>query len=213
MQGWLTKLILILVIIMTQSYAKRSEKILCFGNSITDKGSWSQIVEQKSSYKTINAGLSGRKVAEGKQALQTYLSKYNDLDKIIIFLGVNDLPSRDQRPGVVKVAKCVTDMNKIINLALTRFDPQDIILAAPCGVNPNQMSQINLRKGYNVVQPLLAKMEQDYKTLAKQKGISFLSLFGIVSDENYKDGLHPNKAGNQEIARAVLQYLKSGEQK
>jgi len=124
-----------------------------------------------------------------------------------MFLGVNDLPARDKRPGDVKVAACVTNMSEAIDLAMTHFKPKDIILVAPCNVNPKTMSAVNLRKGYHVTPPLLAKLEEEYKALAKNKGIRFVSLLNVVSKENYKDGLHPNEAGDAEIAKAILSFL------
>jgi acyl-CoA thioesterase I len=189
------------------SNTAKAQRILCFGDSITAKGEWVETVGKKTGFETINAGKSGRKAAEAKEALKTYLSMYPDLDKIILFLGVNDLPARDPRPGDVKVAACVANISDAVELALTRFKPKDIILVAPCTVNPTTMNSINREKGYHVTPPLLAKMEKDYQALAEAKGISFLSLFEVVSPENYKDGLHPNAAGDVEIAKAIIAFL------
>jgi lysophospholipase L1-like esterase len=37
--------------------------------------------------------------------------------------------------------------------------------------------------------------------------VLFLSLLNVVSKDNYKDGLHPNKEGDAEIAQAVSTFL------
>ena len=182
-------------------------RILCFGDSITASGSWLPIVAKAASLELINAGVSGRKAAEAKTALADYLAKYTDLDRIIMILGVNDLPARDKRPGSVKVAACVSHMSEAIDLALTRFKPNDIILAAPCGVNPATMSQVNLEKGYDITPPLLTQMEAGYQALAQTKAVQFLSLLNVVSKDNYNDGLHPNDDGDAEIARAISAFL------
>ena len=184
-----------------------SQRILCFGDSITQSGSWLGIVAENASVEMVNGGLGGRKAAEAKSALTVYLDKYPNLDRIIMLLGVNDLPARDKRPGEVKVAACVACMNEAIDLALTRFKPEDVILAAPCGVNADDMSETNLEKGYQITQPLLVQLEQGYRALAVEKGVRFLSLLNAVSKTNYKDGLHPNENGDAEIARAVLAFL------
>ena len=182
-------------------------RILCYGDSITHRGTWLSSVENEIDVKMINAGMSGRRAAQAATQLAPYLQQYADLDRIVLFLGVNDLPARDKRPGDEKVAGCVADMNEAIDLALTRFEPNDIILVAPCTVNPETMSSVNLEKGYQVTPPLLEQLEKEYQALAQQRKISFMSLLHVVSKENYLDGLHPNRAGNDEIATAIGAYL------
>ncbi|RKX33277.1 MAG: hypothetical protein DRP64_21050, partial [Verrucomicrobia bacterium] len=167
------------------------KRVLCFGDSITAGGQWVAEVGTHEFIETINAGRPGRKAAQAKKELAVYLDQYPDLDKIILFLGVNDLPARDTRPGDVKVASCVANMSAAIDLALTRFKPEGIILVAPCNVNPDTMNAMNRKKGYHVTPPLLVKIECDYKALAKEKGVLFLSLLNVVSKGNYMDGLHP----------------------
>jgi lysophospholipase L1-like esterase len=41
-----------------------------------------------------------------------------------------------------------------------------------------------------------------------EQGISFISLLHVVSKSNYADGLHPDIAGQKEIAKAVWTGLK-----
>lgn len=200
----------ILILVLTMFFnPENPTRILFYGDSITANGEWVAEVGKNESIETINAGRSGRKAAQAKEELAPYLNKYADLDVIIMFLGVNDLPARDKRPGDVKVAACADSMSAAIDLALTRFKPENIILVAPCNVNPNTMSDVNLQKGYQVTPPLLAKMEKEFEKLAKVKGIDFFSLLNVVSKENYKDGLHPNKDGDHEIATAISEFLQT----
>lgn len=182
-------------------------RILFYGDSITEGGEWVNTVDEQAGIEAINAGRSGRRAAWGKKELAPYLEKYPDLDMIFIFLGVNDLPARDKRSGEVKVAACVSNMGDVIDLALMWFEPQQIVLVAPCNVNPDAMSEINLEKGYQVTPPLLEKLEQAYRLLAQTKGTCFVSLLNVVSPENYRDGLHPNPTGDTEIAKAFLDFL------
>lgn len=186
---------------------KTVSRILCFGDSITDYGQWVETVGKHPRFETINAGKSGRKADGAKAKLAPYLEKHKNLDRVLLFLGVNDLPARDKRPGAVKVAGCVKNMSEAIDLALTRFEKRDVILVAPCGVNPDLMPDRVRKKGYDITQPLLQKLETDYQALARKKGVRFLSLLKVVSPKNFKDGLHPNEAGDAEIAAAVLLVL------
>ena len=101
------------------------QRVLCFGDSITESGKWVALIGADEATETINAGKGGRKAAQAKADLAGSLAQHAELDKIILFLGVNDLPARDRRPGDIKVAGCVANMSKAIDLALTRFKPQD----------------------------------------------------------------------------------------
>ena len=197
------------LIAATTLHAKdpESRRILCYGDSITAGGKWVKTVDEHKSFEAINAGRAGRRAAWAEKQLKPYLQEHEDLDMIVLFLGVNDLPSRDKRPGDAKVEGCVADMARTIDLAMTRFRPEDIILVAPCGVNPDAMSEVNLKKGYDATLPLLEKLEKEYKALAERKGTRFLSLFHVVSRGNFKDGLHPNQDGDAQIAKAVLAFL------
>ena len=195
--------------LLTFSVNAEELTVMCFGDSITHKGLWVKMVDEDPLFKTVNAGKSGRKAAEAKESLAVYLKEHRKADKLIMFLGTNDLPARDKRPGNVKVDLCVKNMAAAIDLALKSFKPQDIILVGPCSVNPRTMSEVNLKKGYDITGPLLIQLGEKYNELADKKGLKFLSLLNVVSPENYKDGLHPDKAGDEEIAKAVLAFLKS----
>lgn len=181
--------------------------VLFLGDSITGSGHWISIVAKTASIKGINGGASGRRTSEGKAALEEYLTKYPDATRLVIFLGVNDLPGRDKRPDAVKVSSCVTNISEIIDLGLTRFKPKDIILIAPTTVYPELMSEVNIGKGYNIAGPMLAQLEPAYKALAEKKGVQFLSLLNALTKEQYKDGLHPNEEGDKVIAQIIGTFL------
>jgi len=217
LEGMSTKLIvmvilLVLVIVSVSSLISSdpvvaSQRILCFGDSITKAGGWVERVGENSAFETINAGYSGRQAQGSEKYLAEYLKKYSDLDQLILFLGVNDLPARDKRPDEEKLSACVNAMEKTIDLALKSFEPKHIILVAPCTVNPKTMSPKNINQGYHLTPPLLMELEARYKGLAQKKGVSFVSLLDVVSSGNYLDGLHPSKAGHREMAQAILSFL------
>ena len=184
--------------------------VLFLGDSITAGGRWFPTAEKIASIKALPGGECGRKTSEGKHALEKYLVKYPDATRLVIFLGVNDLPSRDTRPDDVKVASCVANMSEIIDLGLTRFKPKDIILIAPTTVHPEAMNELNKSKGYDVCGPMLAQLETEYKALAEKKGVQFLSLLNALTGEQTHDGLHPKQpAGNEVLGQAIGAYLAS----
>jgi lysophospholipase L1-like esterase len=111
-------------------------------------------------------------------------------------------------------------MGRAIDRALETLPPKDVILVAPCNVDPETMRQPhpsdpamtarrerNLKKGYDACPPILEQLEVAYQELAREKGVPFLSLLRVVSKENLPDGLHPNEAGQQQIAEALGPFL------
>jgi lysophospholipase L1-like esterase len=84
-----------------------------------------------------------------------------------------------------------------------------IILLAPTDINLKTMNDINRNKKYNEnTKQSLYKLEKKYKELAVEQQISFIPLLHAVSKPNYADGLHPNIAGQKEIAKVVWKGLK-----
>lgn len=207
---------------MPASESAKLQTVLCVGDSITaaEKG-WVEQVGQHASIDTINAGLGGRRTAAALDTFKAALTNKTEFNRVIFFLGVNDLPARDPAPARKKVDMCVANMEKAIDVALKKLPPKDIILIAPCGVNAEMMRhppqstdttvpvrcERNLKKGYDICQPILEDLETAYRQLAEKKGVQFLSLLKVVSKENYMDGLHPNEAGQRQLAEAITSFL------
>lgn len=200
--------ILTLVAGLTPIRAADPPHVLFLGDSITAGGRWFPVVEQMASLVALPGGECGRRVAEGRHALERYLIRYPDATRLVIFLGVNDLPARDPRPDEVKVATCLADMEGIIDFALTRYKPNDIILIAPTTVHPEVMSDLNKEKGYDTVVPMLAQLASGYQALAAKKGVQFLSLLNALSKDQVYDGLHPKQPqGNEALGKIIGAYL------
>jgi lysophospholipase L1-like esterase len=205
----------------TASAAERPQRVLCIGDSITAAdGSWAAIVGEHPEIDTINAGKGGRQTGAAADTFQAAVDAGEDFDRVIFFLGVNNLPGRDPRPADRKLAGCVADMGRAIDLALRTLDPQDVILVAPCSVNPTIMRQPsetdprmsqrrerNLKKGYDICQPILAELEAEYRKLAATKRVRFVSVLEAVSPGNFPDGLHPNADGQRQIAAVIAPAL------
>ncbi len=71
------------------------------------------------------------------------------------------------------------------------------------------MNDLNRGKKYNEnTKQSLYKLEKKYEELAEKQHTGFISLLHVVSKPNYADGLHPDIAGQKEIAKAVWKGLK-----
>jgi lysophospholipase L1-like esterase len=197
------------------------QTVLCIGDSITewDRG-WVKWVGQNGQIDTINAGKGGRQTAAAVETFQKAAASNQPFDRVIFFLGVNDLPGRNPLPADKKVTACVKSMGQALDLALTRLPPKDVILVSPCSVNAEVMRQPsqtdptmtarrerNVKKGYDICQPILEDLEAAYRKLAAEKGVPFLSLLNVVSPDNFPDGLHPSEAGQRQIADVIIPFL------
>ena len=186
-------------------------QVVCFGDSIThgaevDGHSWVWMLQQQhatNQWQFINAGRNGRKTAD-KQELLPVLQQYPHAAFYLIFLGVNDLKNASS----AQVDSCVRNMQWMID-RIREVNPQaSIVILSPCNVNLHTMSALNRQKQYNIrTQQALSQLEKQYRRLARRKHTGFLSLLHVVAPEHYVDGLHPDLAGQQEIADAVWTYL------
>ena len=183
--------------------------IVCFGDSITHGAkvnghSWVYLLSKEhAGINFVNEGRNGRKTADRKELLPV-LRKYKKAEAFLIFLGVNDL--KDGNDSMV--ANCVTNMEWMINKIRNSNPRAKIVILSPCEINLRTMSPLNVRKKYNMnTEMALVALEKSYRRLAKEESVEFISLLRVVSPANYADGLHPNAAGQQEIAAAVWKGL------
>lgn len=185
-------------------------QIVCFGDSITygaqvDGHSWVYFLSQEHpDINFVNAGRSGRKTSD-KEELLPVLKKYPNANDYLIFLGVNDL--KDGNDSMVH--SCIENMQWMINEIRKVNSHAKIVILAPSDINLKTMNEINKSKKYNEnTKQSLYKLEKRYQELAKAQHLAFISLLHVVSKPNYADGLHPDIAGQNEIANAVWKGLK-----
>lgn len=184
--------------------------VVCFGDSITygakvDGDSWVWFLQQAKhpGVHFVNEGRSGRKTAD-KEELLPVLKKYPHASCYLLFLGVNDLKNGNDS----MVENCVRNMKWMIGRIRNADPGARIVMLAPTDINIGIMTSLNKRKQYNEnTRRSLALLEKKYRALAREEHTGFLSLLHVVSRPNYADGLHPNVAGQREIAAAVWKGL------
>lgn len=184
-------------------------KVVCFGDSITHGAkvnghSWVYLLSKEhKNIEFINEGRNGRKTSD-KEELLPVLKKYPDADYFLIFLGVNDL--KDGNDSLVNV--CIENMKWMISKIRETNSKTKIVILSPTEINLKTMAALNVKKKYNNNTRIsLMKLEKGYKELAKEESVDFISLLKSVSPQNYADGLHPNKKGQQEVANSVWNGL------
>ncbi len=188
---------------------KISGTVVCFGDSIThganvDGHSWVYFLSRDHpEVGFINEGRNGRKTSDREEILPV-LKKYPHADMFLIFLGVNDLKNGNDS----MVTICVQNMEWLIRKVRENDRGTKIVILSPTQINVRRMSPLNVKKMYNrETESSLILLEKRYRSLAREDTVGFISLLKAVSPTNYVDGLHPNEAGQQEIARAVWRGL------
>jgi acyl-CoA thioesterase-1 len=188
---------------------KISGTVVCFGDSIThgakvDGHSWVYFLSKEhSEVNFVNEGRNGRKASDREEILPV-LKKYPHAEMFLIFLGVNDL--KDGNDSLVN--SCVENMRWMIRQVRENNRRTNIVILSPTQIDLRHMSPLNVKKLYNSnTERSLISLEKRYNRLAREDSVGFISLLNAVSPTNYVDGLHPNEAGQREIARAVWRGL------
>lgn len=193
------------VMALSSFYQPHNPQVVCFGDSITHgafvKGhSWVWYLNRDHRpFSFINAGRNGRKTSDTSELLPV-LQAYPHAACYMLFLGVNDL--KDGTPAMVR--QCVHNMQWMIDHIHRADAGARIVLLSPTDISLGHMSVINQRKKYNEhTHESLRLLEHAYRELARRDRLRFISLLHAVSPLNYVDGLHPDPAGQQQVAHAV----------
>ncbi len=195
------------------------QRILCFGDSITrgtyingryqTGNSWVNILEERSGgrLKCINAGRSGRQTIQ-KLELLPVIKKNKDIDHVLFYLGVNDLHS-DDATNQKNLQGCISNTEWMISQVRKTYgtDLKVTIISTP-GLNLDTVSPRFRNIGFtDKCQQMLEKLGPLYKELASRKNCDFIDLWGVVSPQNYSDGLHPDLKGQTQTAEYIWNSL------
>ncbi len=190
--------------------------VIVFGDSITagsmlpneDKPKlWVHLVEAQSGgqLQMINEGKGGRPTNSVKE-FQDMLPKHPHADLLVLALGTND--SRDISDQCVP--KAVANLRAMIGLARGTYGKDLAVLI----VGPTNIRKDALGPTKPIADQRDAKLRElgaAYVELAKEVQGEFFSLYGVVPEASLaKDGVHPDAAGNEAIAQAMLPKLMSG---
>lgn len=193
----------------SQDLHKGTITVICFGDSITagnmldsrERNSvWPALVEKWSNgrYRTINEGRGGRST-DCLSEFKVVFERHSSAEILLLALGAND--ARDT------TSKCIPNaqynIQTIVSFARALSPDIPIVLVGPPNLRKNTLgptADIAEQREQNLI-ALNAMMDD----LARNFGLAFFSLFGCLSEESlFKDGIHPDVAGNKIIADRVL---------
>ncbi len=190
-----------------------SERVLCFGDSITrgealppGEGSslWLLTVERRSNgrLRLINEGKNGRST-DSLKGLREALDRHaGEFDSVLIALGAND--AHDFSPHAVSRAKA--RLEALIDAAREASPRRRVIVVGPPNVNVEALSRTMAHA--SEIARRLPEIDAAFETEAKESGSPYVRLYGLLPDRTLaRDGIHPDARGNDVIAEAVLRAL------
>lgn len=188
--------------------------VIVFGDSITAGSAlpkeqqaqvWVKLVEAQAggALAMINEGKGGRPT-NSEAEFEAMLARRAKADVLVIALGMND--SRDL--SATCVPKAVAHVRAMIDRARQQYGEKLRVLL----VGPTNINKAALGPTKPIAKEREAKLIElggAFAGLASEMHYEYLSLFGVVPDESLlKDGVHPDLAGNEAIAKKMAAKLR-----
>jgi len=129
-----------------------------------------------------------------------------DATVVTILLGTNDTRFGEDGDEIAK--RAVTNLRQLIALYHAKApDARFVIMASPA-IYPDMLPE-NLRNAnYNERSPAkVAALRDAYKAMAAEDHLQFIDLSELPSRTNSIEGVHPNAAGQQQLADKIWTEL------
>lgn len=213
MKTFLLPIFLLALLGLVTAQAAEPRTVIVFGDSITAGSAlpkdqqphvWVKLVETQSAGKLqmLNEGKGGRPTDSVKE-FDAMLQKRPKADLLVIMLGTND--SRDITDQCVP--KAVANVRAMITKGREKYGQNLAVLL----VGPPNIRKDALGPTKPIADQRDAKLRElgaGFEALAKELHCDFTSLYGVIPDTSLgKDGVHPDVAGNDAIAHALLPKL------
>lgn len=218
LKGMIRPLLLFLLALnlgATATLAATPRTVIVFGDSITAGSAlpadqrdkvWVKRVEAQSNGELtlINEGKGGRPTASVAE-FEALLPQHPKTDLLVIALGMND--SRDITEGCVP--KAVANLRSMIEKARKAYGEKlPVLLVGPSNINKAALGPTKPIGDQRETK--LKEMGEAFAKLATELHGEFVSLFGVVPDASLlKDGVHPDAAGNEAIAKVLGAKLRT----
>jgi acyl-CoA thioesterase-1 len=206
-------IVALLIPLLSAAHAAESRAVIVFGDSITAGSAlpkdqqpqvWVHLVEMQSEGKLqmLNEGKGGRPTDSVKE-FEAMLQRRPKADLLVIALGTND--SRDITEQCVP--KAVANVRAMITKAREQYGKDiAVLLAGPPNIRKDALGPTKPIADQRDAK--LRELGAAFEMLAKELHCEFTSLYGVIPDTSLgKDGVHPDVAGNEAIAHALLPKL------
>lgn len=207
--------LLALTILTTSLLAAAPRTVIVFGDSITAGSAlpadqrekvWVKVVEAQSKGELImiNEGKGGRPTASVPE-FEAMLLRHPKADLLVIALGMND--SRDITEACVP--KAVANVRTMMEKARKTYgDKLPVLLVGPSNINKAALGPTKPIGDQREAK--LRELGAAFEKLGTEWRAGFISLFGVIPESSLlKDGVHPDAAGNEAIAKVLEAKLQT----
>ncbi len=186
-------------------------RVVCFGDSITAARYPEILAAQAPELEVINAGVGGNTTGAGLVRMETdVLEKSPDI--VLIMFGTNDSVLRGAGQYRTPLKRFQADLEKMVAECRKRGATPILgtllpIIAAPYYTrHPKEFYDPE-----GGLEAILARYRAATQTVAREMKVSLVDMNQLIAgDERHlkPDGVHPNEAGEEAIAKHFLEALK-----
>jgi len=186
--------------------------VLCFGDSITagsalKKGGvevpWPALVERlEPKFHMVNAGRGGRPTASVEEFRQTLKNIREKPDVLLVALGTNDSRSL----SATRIPDAAGNIQQMVALAREAYPQIRILIVSPTNMRKDAL--LTHADQADIREKNLQDLTTAYEKLAREIQGDFVSVYGVVPATSLAmDGIHPDAAGNEVMAKVILDAL------
>jgi lysophospholipase L1-like esterase len=197
------------------------ESILIFGASTTQGfydikfGGWADRIKSYllkvtlntgKYYEVFNLGISGDTT---KELLKRFENECNVRRPSIIIMSIGDNDSsylKSKQKNMVPIHEFEDNLNLLIKKA-KKFT-NNIILLGCKNVIEDLTNPVSWQKDLVYKNSYLKMYDDASKRIAEESNAGYVKLFGLLDEDDFADGLHPNTQGHEKIFCLVRDFIK-----
>ncbi|MDP2668380.1 MAG: GDSL-type esterase/lipase family protein [bacterium] len=197
---------------------KKPESICIFGDSTAwgawdmEKGGWVNrlwlYVGEKTDGECViyNLSISGGTTETILERFESE-AKVREADALIFQSGGNDSCLKGKNgPNQIPIAQFRKNLEEIIKKA--KNITSNIIFIGFKNVDESKTTPVSWKDIY-YVNAEIKKYDEIMRDVCKENSVPYLDIFGLLNNEDFEDGLHPNSAGHKKIFEKVKDFLET----
>lgn len=154
---------------------------------------------------TYNLGIPGETINDLIKRIEIELNSRLASDNIIVLaVGINDSQYVDNIDRY-NINEFYANVNKLLDIALKYSNK--ILYVGLTNVDDNRVKPVcfNKRKSYDNYK--IIEYNKIIKKQCETKDIIFIDVFGLLANDDLKDGLHPNASGHEKLFNVIKNHL------